>query len=147
MIAIVELHATTSGHGLRKPQSDSNANLYRVSHSSVNKHRHQQRPRWHRPRVAGEVTLHQSFRAGFQIARVGSSHFLVSMQPARQLKGLLIIGALEKKHVPARYPRAAVAPARARVVRFLSKCSGHRNDDRVINTMPYSVEVCFATAL
>jgi hypothetical protein len=30
MIAIVELHATTSGHGLRKPQSDSNANLYRA---------------------------------------------------------------------------------------------------------------------
>ena len=27
MIAIVELHATTSGHGLRKPQFNSNANL------------------------------------------------------------------------------------------------------------------------
>jgi hypothetical protein len=59
----------------------------------------------------------------------------------------IVDGALEKKHIPARYPRAAVAPAGARVVAFLSKCSGHRNDDRVINTMPYSVDVCFATAL
>src|SRR5436305_11112321 len=38
------------------------------------------------------------------------------MHSARQLKGLLIIGALEKKHIPARYPRAAVAPVRAGVV-------------------------------
>src|SRR5262249_36932135 len=46
-----------------------------------------------------------------------------------------------------RCPGAAVAPARARVVAFLGQCSGHRNNDRVINTLPYSVEVCFATAL
>src|SRR5262245_22263517 len=40
MIAIVELHATTPGHGLRKPQFNSNANLQSerpVFHSSVNK--------------------------------------------------------------------------------------------------------------
>src|SRR5262249_32922537 len=92
------------------------------SHSSVNKHRHQQR--WRRPRVAGEATLHQSFRAGFQIAPV----------------------AFEEK-LSTRCPAAAVAPARARVVAFLGQCSGHRNNDRVINTLPYSVEVCFATAL
>jgi hypothetical protein len=38
MIAIVELHVTTSGYGLRKPQSDSNASLYRVclTHRSIN---------------------------------------------------------------------------------------------------------------
>jgi len=29
MIAIVELHATTPGHGLRKVQSDSNADFIR----------------------------------------------------------------------------------------------------------------------
>src|SRR5215471_2594100 len=65
MIAIVELHATTSGHGLRKPQFNSNANLqserpvFRLTHRSI-KHRHQQpapqRPRWRRLRVAGEAT-------------------------------------------------------------------------------------------
>jgi hypothetical protein len=42
MIAIVELHATTSGHGLRKPQFNSNANLqserpvFRLTHRSKN---------------------------------------------------------------------------------------------------------------
>src|SRR5262249_16759732 len=65
MIAIVELHATTPGHGLRKPQFNSNANLqserpvFRLTHRSI-KHRHQQpapqRPRWRRLRVAGEAT-------------------------------------------------------------------------------------------
>src|SRR5262249_42826315 len=82
----------------------------------------------------------------FHIAPVGSFYFLVFMQSAHQLKGLLMIGALEEK-LSTRRPSTAVAPARARVVAFLGQCSGHRHDDRVINTVAYAVEVRLATEL
>ena len=53
MIAIVELHATTSGHGLRKPQFNSNANLqserpvFRLTHRSINIATSSQHPSGH----------------------------------------------------------------------------------------------------
>ena len=53
MIAIVELHATTSGHGLRKPQFNSNANLqserpvFRLTHRSIDIDTSSQHPSGH----------------------------------------------------------------------------------------------------